>query len=108
MTGQSGEGSRQVLGRHAQQRCQDPLLAGQLQGRPAPLPPLLKVAGVDATRGTVALATTLTLGFRPLGAFIFGRLADRFGRRPILMFNIAVYSIFSASTAFVTASTTAT
>ena len=58
-------------------------------------------AEFHTTRGTVALATTLTLGFRPLGAFIFGRLADRYGRRPILMFNIAVYSIFSASTAFV-------
>ena len=58
-------------------------------------------AEFGTTRGTVALATTLTLGFRPVGAFIFGRLADRYGRRPILMFNIAVYSLFSASTAFV-------
>ena len=58
-------------------------------------------AEFHTTRGTVALATTLTLAFRPLGAFIFGRLADRYGRRPILMLNIAVYSIFSASTAFV-------
>lgn len=58
-------------------------------------------AEFGTTRGTVALATTLTLGFRPLGAFIFGRLADHFGRRPILMLNIAIYSVFSASTAFV-------
>jgi SHS family lactate transporter-like MFS transporter len=55
----------------------------------------------NTTRTVVALATTLTLAFRPLGAFIFGRLADRYGRRPILMLNIAIYSIFSASTAFV-------
>jgi MFS transporter, SHS family, lactate transporter len=55
----------------------------------------------NTTRTVVTLATTLTLGFRPVGAFIFGRLADRYGRRPILMLNIAIYSIFSASTAFV-------
>jgi SHS family lactate transporter-like MFS transporter len=48
----------------------------------------------------VAWALTLTLGFRPLGAFIFGRLADRFGRRPVLMINIALYSLFGFLTAF--------
>jgi SHS family lactate transporter-like MFS transporter len=48
----------------------------------------------------VAWALTLTLGFRPLGAFIFGRLADRFGRRPVLMINIAFYSLFGFLTAF--------
>src|ERR1700748_1910531 len=63
-------------------------------------------AEFHTTRGKVALATTLTLAFRPLGAFIFGRLADRYGRRPILMLNIAIYSIFSASTAFVPDMTT--
>ena len=40
----------------------------------------------------VALALTLTLAFRPLGAFVFGRLADRYGRRPVLMVNVALYS----------------
>jgi MFS transporter, SHS family, lactate transporter len=48
----------------------------------------------------VALALTLTLAFRPLGAFIFGRLADRYGRRPVLMVNVALYSVFGFSTAF--------
>jgi len=50
--------------------------------------------------GGVALAVTLTLAARPLGAFLFGRLADAYGRRPILMINIAVYSLLSFSTAF--------
>jgi SHS family lactate transporter-like MFS transporter len=35
----------------------------------------------------------LTLAMRPLGAFLFGTLADRFGRRPTLMANILFYSI---------------
>jgi len=48
----------------------------------------------------VAVATTLTLGLRPLGAFIFGRLADRFGRRPLLMVDVALYSVLGFATAF--------
>ena len=40
----------------------------------------------------LALTTTATLATRPIGAFIFGLLADRYGRRPILMANIAFYS----------------
>ena len=48
----------------------------------------------------VALALTLTLAFRPLGAFFFGRLADRYGRKHILMINIALYSVFGFATAF--------
>src|ERR1700722_14659640 len=45
------------------------------------------------THKSVAWALTLTLAMRPLGAFIFGRLADRFGRRPILMLDVALYSL---------------
>jgi len=48
----------------------------------------------------VAFAVTLTLAFRPLGAFLFGRLADRFGRRPVLMIDVALYSLFGLLTAF--------
>jgi SHS family lactate transporter-like MFS transporter len=48
----------------------------------------------------VALAITLTLACRPLGAFIFGRLADRYGRRPILMLDVGLYSLLGFATAF--------
>jgi len=51
-------------------------------------------------RESVALAITLTLALRPLGAFLFGRLADRFGRRPILMLDVGVYSVLGFATAF--------
>src|SRR2546423_8423292 len=48
----------------------------------------------------VAEAIFITLAFRPLGAFLFGVMADRFGRRPTLMIDIIAYSIFELSSAF--------
>jgi SHS family lactate transporter-like MFS transporter len=44
----------------------------------------------------VQYAVFLTLAARPFGALFFGILADRFGRRPILMVVVLAYSIFSA------------
>jgi MFS transporter, SHS family, lactate transporter len=41
----------------------------------------------------LALTTTATLATRPVGAFLFGLLADRYGRRPVLMANIAFYTL---------------
>jgi SHS family lactate transporter-like MFS transporter len=41
----------------------------------------------------LALSLSLTLAFRPVGAFIFGTLADRFGRRGPLMLALVFYSI---------------
>ncbi|HFH2543308.1 TPA: MFS transporter [Klebsiella aerogenes] len=42
----------------------------------------------------VTLAILLTLAVRPVGALIFGRLAEKYGRKPILMLNIIFFSIF--------------
>lgn len=41
----------------------------------------------------IALSIALTLGFRPVGAFIFGLLADRYGRRLPLMLDLVFFSI---------------
>src|SRR6266550_4291576 len=48
----------------------------------------------------VTFAITITLMMRPLGAFIFGWLGDRFGRRIPLMIDIVFYSIIELLTAF--------
>ena len=41
----------------------------------------------------VALTITASLAMRPVGAFVFGLLADRYGRRRLLISNILFYSI---------------
>jgi MFS transporter, SHS family, lactate transporter len=41
----------------------------------------------------VALSLTVTLALRPVGAFIFGLLADRYGRRVPFMLNLVFYSV---------------
>ncbi len=48
----------------------------------------------------VTFAILLTLAMRPVGAFIFGRAADRFGRRPTLMVDIVLYSILEFASGF--------
>jgi len=41
----------------------------------------------------LALTITVTLAFRPVGALIFGLLADRYGRRLPLMIDLVFYSL---------------
>src|SRR6202451_2440154 len=43
----------------------------------------------------VTLAILLTLAMRPIGAFVFGRADDRWGRRPTLMVDILLYSVLA-------------
>ncbi|AXI01584.1 MFS transporter [Aquirhabdus parva] len=42
----------------------------------------------------------LTLAMRPVGALLFGWLAERYGRRPILMINVVSFAICELASAF--------
>ena len=62
---------------------------------------------LDAIAATfhVSLATAAksifwTLLMRPVGALVFGALAEKFGRRPTLMLNVVSYSVFVMASAF--------
>lgn len=49
---------------------------------------------------SITSALLLTLAMRPLGALVFGYLADRYGRRPTLMFNVAFFSLMELLSGF--------
>ena len=48
----------------------------------------------------IAFSLTLTLMFRPVGAFIFGLMADRYGRRIPMMIDLVFYSAVEVATGF--------
>ncbi len=52
------------------------------------------------TNADMALTLGITLAFRPVGAFIFGLLADRYGRRIPLMIDVVFYSIVEIASGF--------
>lgn len=54
----------------------------------------------QAKVSAVAEAIFWTLAMRPVGAFLFGLMADKFGRRPTLMVDIIAYSVFELASAF--------
>src|SRR6266404_7028734 len=47
------------------------------------------------TRPEIAFTLTVALAMRPLGAILFGIMADRLGRRLPLMINVVFYAIVS-------------
>ena len=52
------------------------------------------------TVATTTWAITVTLACRVVGAWGFGRLADRYGRRPTMMVNVLCYATFEFLTGF--------
>lgn len=48
----------------------------------------------------IALTLTASLAMRPLGALIFGLMADRYGRKGPLMINIVFYSLIEICSGF--------
>src|SRR5947207_267274 len=57
-------------------------------------------ADFQVEESAIAFSLTLTLMFRPVGAFIFGLLADRYGRRLPMMIDLVFYSAVEIATGF--------
>jgi MFS transporter, SHS family, lactate transporter len=62
------------------------------------LAPIAKDFHLDVAH--IAMAITASLATRPLGAFLFGLLADRYGRRLPLMLDILFYSVVEVLSGF--------
>jgi SHS family lactate transporter-like MFS transporter len=63
-------------------------------------------AELHSSRQVVVTAVLLTLAMRPVGALLFGRLGDRYGRKPALMWNILAYSVLEVASGFAPTMTT--
>src|SRR5258708_10675937 len=59
---------------------------------------IAKEFGTDVKH--VSEGVFLTLAARPMGAFVFGWLAEHFGRRPVLMADIIFFSVFELASGF--------
>src|SRR5256885_7714130 len=59
-------------------------------------------AAFHVPKGHIVNTLTATLLFRPVGAVIFGMLADRYGRRIPLMANVIYFSIVELLSGFST------
>jgi MFS family permease len=55
------------------------------------------MADLGLTKSTAGLLGSLTLVASAVGGFVFGVVADRFGRRRALMASILIYSVFTAA-----------
>ncbi len=54
----------------------------------------------NRSNADIALTLSVTLAFRPVGAFVFGLMADRFGRRIPLMVDVVFYSMVEIASGF--------
>jgi len=59
-------------------------------------------ANFHVPKKQIIFSLTMTLAFRPIGAIIFGWLADRYGRRRPLMANVIYFSIIELLSGFST------
>jgi len=57
-------------------------------------------AEFHTTVKAVSEGVFLTLACRPVGALVFGWMAEKYGRRPVLMLNVVSYSVVQLATAF--------
>lgn len=55
--------------------------------------------GFGSSVETLSAAVTLTLVARPVGALIFGALAERAGRRPVLLLTIVLFALLELGSA---------
>jgi MFS transporter, SHS family, lactate transporter len=58
------------------------------------------VTQFSVTKAAVVLTLTWTLAMRPVGAFLFGLFADRYGRRVVLIANVLFYSLIEVLCGF--------
>ena len=63
-------------------------------------------ARFHVSKAQIVLSLTLTLAFRPIGAILFGILADRYGRRIPLMINVLYFAIIEVLCGFAPTYTT--
>ena len=63
-------------------------------------------AQFHVSKEQIIFSTTATLALRPVGAILFGMLADRYGRRMPLMINVIYFSVIELASGFATNFTT--
>lgn len=63
------------------------------------LPAIGKTLGIDTANHTQLVITSYLLGFG-VAQIIYGTLADRFGRRPVLLVGLVIYTLASVGASF--------